>query len=119
MYCINCGSMMNDDQQFCSFCKAPNPKYYGASQFHGQVMPRQYNNLSPPFSDPAEQPADVGLVVLSAVIPIAGLIIGCICLGNNETRAGWTYLLAAGISFAVFLLLIFVFVMVPFLILFR
>lgn len=106
MYCTKCGSMIDDRQPFCPFCKTPNPAVQPNTQFHGQVPPPYfYNNVPPYYFDPSVQPPEVALVVLSAIIPIAGLIIGCICLGNNEKRAGRAYLLAAGISFGAGLLL--------------
>ncbi len=120
MYCSNCGSMMDDRQQACPFCRAPNPKIYSGPQFHG-VVPPPYcsNNVPPYYYDRENAPAETGLVVVSAIIPLAGLIIGCICLGNNEKRAGRTYLLAAGISFGAYILLAFVFMCLPFILLFH
>jgi hypothetical protein len=113
--------MMDERQQFCPFCKAPNPAMQQRPQFHGQVPPPPYfyNNMPRYYFDPAEQPPETALVVLSAIIPIAGLIIGCICLGNHENRAGKAYLLAAGISFGVGLLISFMFAFMPLLFLFH
>lgn len=120
MYCTNCGSMMDDRLQACPCCKAPNPNMYGSPQFHGQVPPPYfYNNIPSYYYDRENAPAETGLIVLSALIPLAGLIIGCICLGNNEKRAGRTYLLAAGIRFGAALLIAFMFAFLPLMFLFH
>ena len=114
MNCTKCGSMFDERQPCCPFCKAPNPAVQPRTQFHGQVPPPYfYNNVPPYYFDPSVQPPETALVVLSAIIPIAGLIIGCICLGNNEKRAGRAYLIAAAISFGLSLLLCLLFVVVP------
>lgn len=114
MYCTKCGSMINDGQPCCPFCKTPNPAVQPKTQFHGQVPPPYfYNNIAPYYPDPYSVPPETALVVLSVIIPIAGLIIGLICLGNNEKRAGRAYLIAAGISTGVRLLLCLLFVLIP------
>ncbi len=115
MYCSNCGSMMDERQQFCPFCKAPNPVMRQKPQFHGQVPPPPYfyNNIPQYYFDPANQPPEIALVVISALIPLVGLIIGCICLSNNEKRAGRAYLIAAGVRFGVTLLLVLISIYVP------
>ena len=107
--------MMDERQQFCPFCKAPNPVMRQKPQFHGQVPPPPYfyNNIPQYYFDPANQPPEIALVVISALIPLVGLIIGCICLSNNEKRAGRAYLIAAGVRFGVTLLLVLISIYVP------
>lgn len=107
--------MMDERQQSCPFCKAPNPAMQQRPQFHGQVPPPPYfyNNMPQYYFDPAEQPPEIALVVLSVIIPIAGLIIGCICLSNNEKRAGRAYLIAAGVRFGISLLIVLASIFIP------
>ena len=118
MYCTNCGSVMDDRQDRCPFCAAPNPNYrqnvpppqygpynYGPPQFYRDVSPYSPYNI-----DPANEPAETALLVFSAIEPIIGLIAGISSLSRHEKRAGRAYLLAAGISFGVRILILLMYI---------
>ena len=118
MYCSNCGSIMDERQSCCPFCGTPNPNYrqnvpppqygpynYGMPQFFRDVSPYSPYNMSP-----ENEPAETALVVFSAIEPIIGLIAGIASLSRHEKRAGRAYLLAAGISFGVRLLLLLMYI---------
>jgi len=91
MYCINCGMNIDDREERCLFCATPTPNFNGMN-LRGQYPPPYFDPNLPPypyfFRDPANEPAEPGLIVLSVLIPLAGLIIGCVSLGKGEKRAG-------------------------------
>lgn len=118
MYCSNCGSIMDERQAFCPFCSTPNPNYrqnvpppqygpynYGPPQFYRDVSP-----YSPYNVNPENEPAETPLLVFSAIEPIIGLNAGIASLSRHEKRAGRAYLLAAGISFGVRVLIVIMYV---------
>lgn len=118
MYCSNCGMNFGDREERCPFCATPTPNFNG-SNYSGQYPPPFFDpNLQQPFffRDPSNVPAETGLVVLSVLIPLAGLILGCISFSKGEKRAGRAYLLAAGISYAARIFLIFAYVFMFYLI---
>ena len=59
---------------------------------------------------PENEPAETALLVFSAIEPIIGLIAGITSLSRHEKRAGRAYLLAAGISFGVRVLLLLMYI---------
>lgn len=91
MYCINCGMNIDDREERCPFSATPTPNFNGMN-LRGQYPPPYFDPNLPPypyfFRDPANEPAEPGLIVLSVLIPLAGLIIGCVSLGKGEKRAG-------------------------------
>ena len=78
------------------------------SQFHGLMPPLDQNGR--PCYDPSDTPAETGIIILSLLVPLVGIIFGCICLKNNEKRAGNAYLLAAAVRYIILLFLVFAFV---------
>lgn len=115
----------------CQFCGTPDPAYmrrYGLYPPQGGYQPPRMNYPPPPQGsyppppqqgsypppymyrrqpfDPANEPPDVGIVILSVLIPLAGFIYGAASLSGGEKRAGKAYLLAAGLSLGVSLLLV-------------
>lgn len=98
----------------CQFCGTPDPAYmrrYGLYPPQGGYQPPRMNYPPPymyrrqPF-DPANEPPEVGIIIFSVLIPLAGFIYGIASLSGGEKRAGKAYLLAAGLSLGVSLLLV-------------
>lgn len=110
MQCTQCGSQVGEGERFCPFCHAPVPKLYRNSQFHGLVPPQDGAEGGPPSDN---RPAEDGLVILSVLIPFLGLIIGAICLGGTEKRAGRTYILLSVVNLALCAGLIMLFFVLP------
>ena len=106
----------------CQFCGTPDPAYMrryglyppvqGNYQPRGMDYPPQGSYPPPPYMyrrqpfDPANEPPEVGIIIFSVLIPLAGLIYGVASLSGGEKRAGKAYLLAAGLSLGVSLLLV-------------
>ena len=99
--------MLDDSQPYCPCCKAPRAGVNN-SQFHGLAQPAD-PKTGRPYTDPSETPAETGLIILSVLVPLAGIIIGCICLSNNEKRAGKVYLLAAAVRYIIGFLIVITF----------
>lgn len=103
MYCQKCGSVYDDGQPCCPYCKTPRAGVNN-SQFHGLMPPLDRNGM--PCYDPSDTPPETGIIILSLLVPLVGIIFGCICLKNNEKRAGNAYLLAAAARYIFLILLV-------------
>ncbi|MBR3666966.1 MAG: hypothetical protein IKN66_07420 [Ruminococcus sp.] len=131
MKCETCGSELSGMMPTCPFCGTPDPAYmrrYGLYPPQGGYQPPRMNYPPPPQGsyppppqqgsypppymyrrqpfDPANEPPEVGIIVFSVLIPLAGFIYGIASLSGGEKRAGKAYLLAAGLSLGVSLLLV-------------
>ena len=129
MKCETCGSELSGMMPTCQFCGTPDPAYmrrYGLYPPQGGYQPPRMNyppppqgsypppqmNYPPPYMyrrqpfDPANEPPEVGIIIFSVLIPLAGFIYGAASLSGGEKRAGKAYLLAAGLSLGVSLLLV-------------
>ena len=122
MKCETCGSELSGMMPTCQFCGTPDPVYMrryglyppvqGNYQPRGMDYPPQGSYPPPPYMyrrqpfDPANEPPEVGIIIFSVLIPLAGLIYGVASLSGGEKRAGKAYLLAAGLSLGVSLLLV-------------
>ena len=116
MQCTKCGSEIGSGERFCPVCKAPALGQYFDMQFHGVVPPKDENGEELPRED---RPAADGLIILSLLIPLVGFLIGAICLGNKEKRAGRAYIMLSFINFILcIIIVVFVFVL-PFIVLGR
>ncbi len=137
MKCETCGSELSGMMPTCQFCGTPDPAYmrrYGLYPPQGGYQPPRMNyppppqgsypppqmNYPPPYMyrrkpyDPANEPPEVGIIIFSVLIPLAGFIYGAASLSGGEKRAGKAYLLAAGLSLGVSLLLVLIAVLIGF-----
>lgn len=78
------------------------PPPYG---YYPQPYPPQLYYPPPKYVDP-NAPANGGLIALSIIIPLVGIILGLIKMSDGEKRAGKTYLTAGLITMGVNLLLV-------------
>ena len=83
MICSNCGSAIDDRAAVCVHCGAATP--LGMSMSQGPKKP---------LGDPNE-PASGGMVFISALIPLLGLIMGATESSNGKKRASKSYFIAA------------------------
>lgn len=114
MKCETCGAELSGMMPTCQFCGTPDPVYMrryglyppvqGNYQPRGMDHPPRGSYPPPPYMyrrqpfDPANEPPEVGIIIFSVLIPLAGLIYGAASLSGGEKRAGKAYLLAAGLS---------------------
>ena len=110
MICTNCGSAIDDRAAVCIHCGAATP--IGMSMNQGAQKP---------LGDPNE-PAKGGMIFLSALIPLFGLIYGAVESSNGKKRAGKGYIIGAicGMAFWLIVGLLFLAatILLPFLIIF-
>ena len=83
MFCTNCGSTIDDNAAVCIHCGAVTPR--------GMTM--GVGGTKAPV-DPNE-PASSGLVVLSAFVPLAGIILGATESSKGRKRASKSYFIGA------------------------
>lgn len=84
MYCKNCGKEINDKAVVCVHCGVAT----GVPVNGGQM-------------NYADEPASSGLIVLSVLFPLIGIIMGLVYNSNGKKKAGNTYIKAALISFGI------------------
>ena len=128
MKCETCGSELSGMQPQCPFCGTPDPVFasryrqYPPPPPRNNMPPNQYqqnmypppqqNMTPPPFMfggrsfDSSNDPAEGVLILLSVLCPLVGIIFGITCISNGEKRAGKAYLIAACVSFGLYLLLV-------------
>lgn len=75
MFCKHCGKEINDNAVVCVHC--------------GCAVSERYNEPDP------NAPANGWLVFLSFIVPLFGIIYGCIEQSRGRKRAGKAYLAAA------------------------
>ncbi len=98
MFCKSCGKEINDQAVVCPYCgvqtgavqNTPQQPNYG----YQQPINQQYNQ-----NDVDE--TNVGLVILSVLFPIVGIILGAVNMSNGKKKSGKAYLLAGVITIAV------------------
>lgn len=76
MYCKNCGKEIHDDAVMCVHCGVPTGKSMKINSKEADLY----------------EPANTGLVVLSVLIPLAGIILGIINISSGKKHAGKVYL---------------------------
>ena len=84
MICPNCGNAIDDNAAVCVHCGVPT--VYGSAI-----------GLSNPNAAPVnpEEPASKGMLILSFLIPLAGIIIGATDSSKGKKRAGKACMISA------------------------
>ncbi len=122
MFCQNCGKQIEDNAVMCAHCGAPTPNAANTQQpvyqqpvqqqpvypQQGQYQqPYQQQYYQQPYQQPInpDEPANGGLIALAILIPIVGIILGCVSMSDGKKKAGKTYLIAALIAIGAYLLI--------------
>lgn len=100
MFCKSCGREINDQAVVCPYCgaQAGNAQQIPQQPNYGAQQQNLYTNQYP------QQNADetnVGIVILSVLFPIVGIILGAVNMSNGNKKSGKAYLMAGIISAAV------------------
>lgn len=110
-FCVKCGKEIEEGNVVCFECAAAElPAQPEAAPVNNQPYGQQpygqpYNSYGMPMP---EDKANVGMVILSVLIPIAGLILAIVNRSKSPKTAR-TYLVAGIISWVVSFIIIFVF----------
>lgn len=110
-FCVKCGKEIEEGNVVCFECAAAElPAQPEAAPVNNQPYGQQpYGQPYNPYGMPMpEYKANVGMVILSVLIPIAGLILA-IVNWSKSPKAARTYLVAGIISWVVSFIIIFVF----------
>lgn len=83
MYCSKCGFEINDEAIICPKCGC-------------------YTNNQLKEKDVLEDNISVGLVILSILIPIVGVILGIINLCSKKTKSGTAYMIIGVVAWVVY-----------------
>ncbi len=95
MFCKKCGAEIMDDAVICVKCGSPTDNFTNTKKKSYDLRLRDAN-----------EPANGGLIILSILIPIVGIIMGIVNLAKGKTRSGKAYLIAGIVSFVVYLIII-------------
>ena len=115
-FCVKCGKEIEEGNVVCFECAAAelpaqpeaapvNNQPYGQQPYGQQPYGQPYNPYGMPMP---EDKANVGMVILSVLIPIAGLILAIVNWSKSPKTAR-IYLVAGIISWVVSFIIIFVF----------
>ena len=134
MFCRTCGKQIIDEAVICPYCgcltgvpQQPPMGQYG-NPYGNQYVDQNgnpitfdcYGNPNSPYNDrygPQQNPfinqnqinvpdeINPGLVVLSVLVPLAGIILGATNQSSGKKKSGKAYLLAGVISWGVYMLL--------------
>ena len=111
MICTNCGNAIDDNAVVCVHCGVATPRGIASGMGNPAVQP----------VDPNE-PAAGGLKLLSALIPLAGIILGATESSKGKKRASKSYFIAAIIGMVFYavvgILITLLICVLPFLIIF-
>lgn len=107
MFCKSCGKEINDQAVVCPHCgvqtgvvqQIPQQVNYGGQQNYTAPQQNPYPNQYPQQNEVDE--VNVGLVVLSVLFPIVGIILGAVNISNGKKKSGKAYLTAGIIAIAV------------------
>lgn len=107
MFCSSCGKEINDQAVVCPYCGAqtanaqqiPQQPNYGAQQNYAAPQQNPYMNQYPQPIEADE--TNVGMVVLSVLIPIVGIVLGAVNMNNGKKKSGKAYLMAGIIAIAI------------------
>lgn len=107
MFCSSCGKEINNEAVVCPYCgvqtanaqQIPQQPNYNAQQNYGAPQQNPYMNQYPQPIEADE--TNAGIVVLSVLFPIVGIILGAVNMSNGKKKSGKAYLMAGIISFAV------------------
>lgn len=90
MFCKSCGKEINDQAVVCPYC--------GVQTGTFQNIPQQ---PAQPYAQNDADETNVGLIILSVLIPLVGIILGAVNMSNGKKKSGKAYLLAGIITVAV------------------
>ena len=117
MFCQECGKEIADSSAFCAHCGArtansnnPIPQQPAPAQ-QGQYIPsypQQYQHTIDP-----NEPVNIAIIIVCVLIPIVGIIMGCVYMSDGRKKAGKAYLIASlvtiGVSILVFIICLIIF----------
>lgn len=89
MFCSKCGKEVHDEAVVCTSCGCSIGKKEQVSD-----------------ESVGEDKASGGLIVVSILFPIVGVILGIVNLCKKKTKSGTTYLVAGIIAWVVFIVLL-------------
>lgn len=109
MFCRECGKEIADNSVFCNYCGAAtdNVSNTAAQQpiqpQQGQYIPpypQQYQHAVDP-----DEPVSGAIIAVCILLPIIGIILGCVFMSDGRKAAGKTYIIASLISIGISLLI--------------
>lgn len=119
-FCSYCGASLAPNDAFCNNCgqsvtetQSPQPTYappktetLGSTTFGSP--PSQPGYVSGGYTKPAQEKASTGLIVVSFIIPIVGVILAIVKASQGQGQAAKAYGIAGAVGFAIGLLLNFI-----------
>ena len=117
MFCKYCGKEVDQNATICANCGGEvTPLASDGTIPTNKAVPQQpvqpqQGQYIPPYPqqyqhiiDPNE-PASVGIIIVCVLIPIIGIIMGCVYMSDGRKRAGKAYLTASLITIGVGILI--------------
>lgn len=112
-FCSYCGASMAPNDAFCNNCgqsvtetQAPQPTYappkteiVGSTSYGPPSSQPGY--VSGGYTRPAQEKASTGLIVVSVIIPIVGIILAVVKASKGQGQAAKAYGIAGAVGFAI------------------
>ena len=93
--CSSCGAEIEPGMTQCSYCGQPVENTASGNIQYGKTQNVTPNAYDPNAMQAQEDKVSVGLVVLSVLIPLAGVIIGIVNMTKGKKKSGQVYLIVA------------------------
>ena len=106
-FCNNCGQSTSETQSEQPTYAPPQTETLGSTSY----APQQYSQpgyVAGGYAKPVQQKASTGLIILSFIIPLVGLILAIVNGSKGQSQAAKSYGIAAAVGFAITLALNFI-----------
>lgn len=98
-FCNNCGQSVIETQSLQPTYAPPKTETVGSTTFGSPSTQPGY--VSGGYTKPAQEKASTGLIIVSFIIPIFGLILAIIKASNGQGQAAKSYGIACAVGFAI------------------
>lgn len=102
MICKHCGAEIQAGEQICSYCDCKvEPEVQQFEQPNKTALPEDYFRTaysSDSNNSNSDDKINPGLLIMSLLIPIAGIVLGISHLSSGKKKAGIIYLALGGVS---------------------
>ena len=93
--CSSCGAEIEPGMTQCSYCGQPVETTSSGNIQYGQTQNVTPNAYVPNANQAEEDKVSVGLVIVSVLIPLVGIIVGIVNMSKGKKKSGKIYLIVA------------------------
>ncbi len=104
MICKHCGAEIQAGEQICSYCDCkaePEIQQFEQPKTNEGSLPEDYFRTtynSNSYNINSKDIINLGLIIISLLIPIAGIVLGLSNMSGGKRKAGIIYLILGGVA---------------------